>query len=274
MVYASLRKTFPTGQGLPESIALHTFLSIDIASAADCPLSLALAVPAPHRVLGIQISTTYVPHTLRPYGAKTTRPDRIAFSFKHLPLQSQTHDVHHRRTHISSPRTSHRNPVSSLPFRYPPYLPPSMFPLCAIAAFCSWNLCPNLSDPLRNLSTQRMTQPSSFDDRERDVKSSTQCSKHFCTRLEYICDDAGLVGAERDGSRDRRAGGLRDGGMEERGRELGCHRTFMNWLICFFSMRDCSSRCSLAERLGLCQLCQVSTPDVYSRVHSDCRVLW
>ena len=45
-----------------------------------------------------------------------------------------------------------------------------------------------------NLSTQRIVQPSSFDESFADVKSSTQCSKQRCTRLEYICPSV-LVGS-------------------------------------------------------------------------------
>lgn len=61
-------------------------------------------------------------------------------------------------------------------------------PPCAIAAFCSWNLSPSLSELLRNLSTQRMTQPSSLESRDLEVKSCTQSVKQRCTRFEYICE--------------------------------------------------------------------------------------
>lgn len=57
------------------------------------------------------------------------------------------------------------------------YLPGSC-PDCIMAAFCSWNLIPKRSLPLRYLSTQRMTQPSSREIRDLVVKSLTQSSKH------------------------------------------------------------------------------------------------
>lgn len=60
-------------------------------------------------------------------------------------------------------------------------------PWAAISAFFSWNRSPRRSEALRNLSTQRMTQPSSLDIRLLDVKSVTQSVKQRWTRLEYIC---------------------------------------------------------------------------------------
>lgn len=99
----------------------------------------------------------------------------------------------------------------------------------AMAAFCSWNLWPRRSEPLMNLSTQRIVQPSSLDESLDEVNSSTQCSKQRCTRLLYIYS----------GSFSKRL----DSNMVE---EI---HTFMNCDICFFSMRMASSRCSLALRL-------------------------
>lgn len=64
---------------------------------------------------------------------------------------------------------------------YLPGMPP-----CAMAAFCSWNLSPSLSELLRNLSTQRMTQPSSLLSRDLELKSWTQSVKQRWTRFEYI----------------------------------------------------------------------------------------
>lgn len=66
------------------------------------------------------------------------------------------------------------------------YHRPGSCPDCIIAAFCSWKRCPNLSDPLRYLSTHFITQLSSFDWRDFVVKSFTQSSKHLWTSLEYI----------------------------------------------------------------------------------------
>lgn len=55
-----------------------------------------------------------------------------------------------------------------------------------MAAFCSWNRDPSRSEPLRYLSTHRMTQPSSLEIKDFVVKSFTQSSKHRWTNLEYI----------------------------------------------------------------------------------------
>lgn len=66
------------------------------------------------------------------------------------------------------------------------YLPTFMLPCWAICAFCSWNLSPNLSELFKNLSTHRITQPSSLPSRLLDVKSVTQSLKHLWTRFEYI----------------------------------------------------------------------------------------
>ncbi len=64
---------------------------------------------------------------------------------------------------------------------------PGNWPDCIMAAFCSCQRCPNRSELLRNLSTQRKTQPSSRDCRDLVVKSCTQSSKQRCTSLPYIC---------------------------------------------------------------------------------------
>ena len=63
---------------------------------------------------------------------------------------------------------------------------PGICPDCIIAAFCSWNRCPNLSVLFMNLSTHRRTHPSSRECRDLVVKSLTQSSKHRWTRLEYV----------------------------------------------------------------------------------------
>lgn len=63
---------------------------------------------------------------------------------------------------------------------------PGIWPLCIIAAFCSWNRSFNRADPFRYLSTQRITQPSSREMSDLVVKSLTQSSKQRCTSLEYI----------------------------------------------------------------------------------------
>lgn len=66
------------------------------------------------------------------------------------------------------------------------YLPRPMPPCCAICAFCSWKRSPNRSELFKNLSTHRITQPSSLPCRLFDVKSVTQSLKHRWTRFEYI----------------------------------------------------------------------------------------
>lgn len=55
-----------------------------------------------------------------------------------------------------------------------------------ICACCSWNLCPMRSLPAMNLLTHRDTQPVSRATRDLVVKSSTQDSKQWLTRLENI----------------------------------------------------------------------------------------
>ena len=64
---------------------------------------------------------------------------------------------------------------------------PGIWP-CIIAAFCSWKRSFKRADPLRDLSTQRSTQPSSRETRDLVVKSLTQSSKQRWTSLEYIWD--------------------------------------------------------------------------------------
>lgn len=64
---------------------------------------------------------------------------------------------------------------------------PGSWPLCIMAAFCSWKRSPRRAELLRNLSTQRSTQPSSRATRDLVVKSLTQSSKQRWTSLEYIC---------------------------------------------------------------------------------------
>lgn len=85
-----------------------------------------------------------------------------------------------------------------------------------------------------NLSTHRITQPSSFPSKLLDVKSLTQSLKQRCTRLEYICgwDCVSLM-----------MFGESETGLIRR-------RTFMKSFICFRSIRFCSSRCSVGVSLG------------------------
>ena len=63
---------------------------------------------------------------------------------------------------------------------------PGSWPLCIMAAFCSWKRSPSRAELLRYLSTQRRTQPSSRATKDLVVKSLTQSSKQRCTRREYI----------------------------------------------------------------------------------------
>lgn len=63
---------------------------------------------------------------------------------------------------------------------------PGSWPLCIMAAFCSWKRSPSRAELLRYLSTQRRTQPSSREIKDFVVKSLTQSSKQRCTRREYI----------------------------------------------------------------------------------------
>ena len=100
---------------------------------------------------------------------------------------------------------------------------------CAIAAFCSWKRSPRRWDPFMCLSTHRMMQPSSREVSDLLSKPLTQLSKHCWTRLEYIWTRRQHSAASR----------------QER-----CGRTVMNSFICFFSMRFCSSRCSVGESLA------------------------
>lgn len=123
-----------------------------------------------------------------------------------------------------------------------------------MAAFCSWKRWPSRSDPLRYLSTHRITQPSSLVCNDLVVKSLTQSSKHRWTSLEYIWD--GVLHQHVCSVRFDQDGLLEDLDMlpsvtatavlAERG-NMGL--TVMNSFICFFSIRVCSSRCSAAFRL-------------------------
>lgn len=57
---------------------------------------------------------------------------------------------------------------------------------CIMAAFCSWNRSFNRPDALSDLSTQRITHPSSREVSDLVVKSVTQSSKQRWTSFEYI----------------------------------------------------------------------------------------
>lgn len=141
-------------------------------------------------------------------------------------------DPKRRAMHFAS---YHSPPYLYTPLNYsslPIYRPNPIPPCCAIAAFCSWNRSPNRSELLRNLSTHRITQPSSLLARLLDVKSVTQSLKQRWTRLEYIYIQVNST-CHRDGLNHRKS------------------HTFMKSFICFLSMRPCSSRCSAAFSLRL-----------------------
>lgn len=57
--------------------------------------------------------------------------------------------------------------------------------LFKITYFCSWNLWPTLSLCFKNFSEHFMIQLLSLDVKLAEVKSLTQSSKHFETKLEY-----------------------------------------------------------------------------------------
>lgn len=124
---------------------------------------------------------------------------------------------------------------------------PGIWPDCIIAAFCSWNRCPNRSAPFRYLSTHRETQFSSFECKDFVVKSLTQSSKHLWTSLEYICRFTRI--SKKFVSKARTESSLLWGVVE-------CRHTFIISFICFFSILPCSSRCSDAFSLvnWTCQL--------------------
>lgn len=111
-----------------------------------------------------------------------------------------------------------------------------------MAAFCSWNREDSRSEPLRYLSTHRITQPSSLETNDLVVKSLTQSSKHLWTRLEYIW--AGHQGVSHGKASDPAAQS-----WDRPSPHCEIKLTVMNSFICFFSMRPVSSRCSAALRL-------------------------
>jgi hypothetical protein len=99
-----------------------------------------------------------------------------------------------------------------------PHLPRGPAPaFCIIVAFCSAKRWPTRSEVLRNLSTQRITQPSSLEWSDLVVKSFTQSSKHFCTRFEYIYASGWLAG--RPGKNSRRGAWKGDGQKRRRSSE-------------------------------------------------------